>query len=49
TNKPVNGNNKGSMLLIWRPYIKPRKVISTVDRDELMNIGNQILNEWKIA
>ncbi|MEQ5201573.1 phage N-6-adenine-methyltransferase [Providencia rettgeri] len=49
TNKPVNGNNKGSMLLIWRPYIKPRKIISTVDRDELMNIGNQILNEWKIA
>lgn len=49
TNKPVNGNNKGSMLLIWRPYIKPRKIISAVDRDELMNIGNQILNEWKIA
>ncbi|GLX62397.1 phage N-6-adenine-methyltransferase [Proteus vulgaris] len=49
TNKPVNGNNKGSMLLIWRPYIKPRKIINTVDRDELINIGNRILNEWKIA
>lgn len=37
------------MLLIWRPYIKPRKIINTVDRDELINIGNKILNEWKIA
>ncbi len=49
TDKTKNGNNKGSMLLIWRPYIKPRKIINTVDRDELINIGNQILNEWKIA
>lgn len=34
---------------IDRFNINPRKIISTVDRDELMNIGNQILNEWKIA
>lgn len=34
---------------IDRFNIKQRKIISTVDRDELMNIGNQILNEWKIA
>ena len=25
------------------------KIINTVDRDELINIGNKILNEWKIA
>ncbi len=49
TDKTKNGNTKGSMLLIWRPYIKPRKIINTVDRDELINIGNKILNEWKIA
>lgn len=28
---------------------KQIKRINTVDRDELINIGNQILNEWKIA
>ncbi|MEY0709343.1 phage N-6-adenine-methyltransferase [Providencia huaxiensis] len=49
TDKTKNGNTKGSMLLIWRPYINPRKIINTINRDELMNIGNQILNEWKIA
>ncbi|HFT1678526.1 TPA: DNA N-6-adenine-methyltransferase, partial [Providencia stuartii] len=49
TKKSVNGNNKGSMLLIWRPYITPRRIINTVNRNYLLNIGNQILNEWKIA
>lgn len=34
---------------IDRFNIKPRKIINTVDRDELINIGNKILNEWKIA
>uniref|UniRef100_UPI001C5D55FB phage N-6-adenine-methyltransferase n=1 Tax=Proteus terrae TaxID=1574161 RepID=UPI001C5D55FB len=49
TKKPVNGNNKGSMFLIWHPYISPRRVINTVNRNYLLNVGNQILNEWKIA
>ncbi|WP_241776292.1 phage N-6-adenine-methyltransferase [Providencia stuartii] len=49
TKKPVSGNNKGSMFLIWRPYITPRRIINTVNRNYLLNIGNKILNEWKIA
>lgn len=36
TQKPVNGNNKGSVLLIWRAYCKTPCVMSLVDRDELM-------------
>ncbi|HCM64696.1 MAG TPA: adenine methyltransferase, partial [Morganella sp. (in: Bacteria)] len=43
TNKPVNGNNKGSMLLIWRPFTNPRQIITTVNRDDLMNIGSRLL------
>lgn len=43
TNKPVNGNNKGSMLLIWRPFTHPRRTITTVNRDDLMDIGNRLL------
>ena len=43
TNKPVNGNNKGSMLLIWRPFTQPRRIITTVNRDDLMDIGNRLL------
>ncbi|MDM3576281.1 DNA N-6-adenine-methyltransferase [Proteus mirabilis] len=49
TKKPVSGNNKGSMFLIWRPYVTPRRIINTVNRNYLLNIGNKILNEWKIA
>ena len=36
TQKPVNGNNKGSVLLIWRAYCKTPCVMSLVDRDDLM-------------
>ena len=36
TKKPVNGNNKGSVLLIWRAYCKTPCVMSLVDRDDLM-------------
>ncbi|ENA3449175.1 hypothetical protein ABGN35_004665, partial [Yersinia enterocolitica] len=35
TGKPINGNNKGSLLFIWRPFIKPRCIFTTVKRDEL--------------
>ncbi|MCC8366562.1 phage N-6-adenine-methyltransferase [Xenorhabdus sp. PB61.4] len=45
TQKTVNGNNKGSLLLIWRPFIKPRKTITTVNRDYLINVGNELLRK----
>jgi phage N-6-adenine-methyltransferase len=32
-------NPKGSMLFIWRPFIKPRCQFTTVGRDDLMRIG----------
>ncbi|WP_244182549.1 phage N-6-adenine-methyltransferase [Xenorhabdus beddingii] len=41
TQKPVNGNNKGSLLLIWNPFTNPRRIITTVDRDYLISIGNE--------
>ncbi|WP_083195577.1 phage N-6-adenine-methyltransferase [Photorhabdus australis] len=45
--KPVNGNNKGSLLLIWRPFIKSRCIFTTVDKDELMSTGSKTLKEIK--
>ncbi|CDG95441.1 putative methyltransferase [Xenorhabdus bovienii str. puntauvense] len=41
-----NGSNpKGSMLLIWRPFITPRKTITTIDKEYLFDIGNEQLRE----
>ncbi|MDE9519985.1 phage N-6-adenine-methyltransferase, partial [Xenorhabdus bovienii] len=40
-----NSNTKGSMLLIWRPFITPRKTITTVDKDYLFDIGNEQLRK----
>lgn len=37
TQEPQNGNNKGSMLLIWNPLHSGRTSFSVVERDELMN------------
>lgn len=37
TQKPVNGNNKGSVLFIWRAYCKSH-CVSLVERDELMGV-----------
>lgn len=48
-NKKKDGNTKGSVLFIWRPFIKPRNITNYVDRDELMSIGNKIINKTKIA
>ncbi|MEQ1977192.1 phage N-6-adenine-methyltransferase [Xenorhabdus sp. SGI240] len=45
TQKPVNGNNKGSLLLIWRPFTNSRRIITTVERDYLINIGNEQLRK----
>ena len=49
TGKPINGNNKGSLLFIWRPFIKPRCMFTTVKRDELKAIGQEILTGSKAA
>lgn len=43
TGKPVSGNNKGSMLIIWRPYPRTHCHFATVDRDELMAFGAKLL------
>lgn len=43
TGKPVNGNNKGSMLIIWHPYPRTHCQYSDIDRDVLMNFGAKLL------
>ncbi len=45
TQKPVSGNNKGSLLLIWKPFTNPRRIITTVDRDYLISVGNEQLRK----
>ncbi|MDC9582792.1 phage N-6-adenine-methyltransferase [Xenorhabdus sp. PR6a] len=40
-----NGNTKGSMLLIWRPFTASRKLITTVDKEHLFDIGNHQLRK----
>lgn len=49
TGKPVSGNNKGSMLLIWNRHRPRVKQFGTVERDVLMRYGAQFLNEWSAA
>lgn len=39
----VNGNNKGSMLLIWNPMRRGACLTSYVDRNELIEAGRKIL------
>ncbi|ELU6738303.1 phage N-6-adenine-methyltransferase, partial [Escherichia coli] len=36
------GNSKGSMLLIWRPFISPRRMFTTVSKAALMAIGQGV-------
>ncbi|WP_130834291.1 phage N-6-adenine-methyltransferase [[Erwinia] mediterraneensis] len=43
TGKPVNGNNKGSMLLIWNPFVSDFGLTGFVPRDTLMAIGRKLL------
>lgn len=43
TGKPVSGNNKGSMLIIWHPYPRTHCHFSTVERDALMNFGARLI------
>ncbi|MEI7410081.1 phage N-6-adenine-methyltransferase [Pectobacterium aroidearum] len=41
TGKPVNGNTKGSMLIIWHPWPRTHLQFSTVERDKLMEFGRK--------
>ena len=41
--KPVGGNNKGSLFLIWHPFAKGKLVVSHVDRDSLIAAGLKML------
>jgi phage N-6-adenine-methyltransferase len=43
TGKPVGGNNKGSMFLIWHPFAKGDLVVKHVDRDHLIAAGKNWL------
>lgn len=49
TGKPVSGNNKGSMLIIWRPYPRTHCHFATVERDELMAFGAKLLASREAA
>lgn len=49
TGKPVSGNNKGSILIIWRPYPRTHCHFATVDRDELMAFGAKLLARREVA
>ncbi|WP_313889956.1 phage N-6-adenine-methyltransferase [Enterobacter roggenkampii] len=49
TGKPVSGNNKGSMLIIWRPYPRTHCHFATMDRDELMAFGAKLLARREAA
>jgi len=49
TGKPVSGNNKGSLLLIWKPYPRTHCEFTTVDRDTLMAYGNSRLARREAA
>lgn len=49
TGKPVSGNNKGSLLIIWKPYPRTHCEFTTVDRDTLMAHGNSRLARREAA
>nr|WP_273968101.1 phage N-6-adenine-methyltransferase [Enterobacter cancerogenus] len=49
TGKPVSGNNKGSMLIIWRPNPRTHCHFATVDRDDLMAFGAKLLARREAA
>ncbi len=49
TGKPVSGNNKGSLLIIWKPYPRTHCEFTTVERDTLMTYGNSRLARREAA
>jgi phage N-6-adenine-methyltransferase len=42
TGKEQKGNSKGSMFLIWRPFIAPRRMFTTIPKQSLMVMGNRV-------
>lgn len=49
TGKPVSGNSKGSILIIWRPYPRTHCEFTTVDRDIPMEFGTRMLSKREAA
>ena len=47
--KPVSGNNKGSMLIIWHPYPRTHCQFTTVERDALLNFGARLIAKREAA
>ena len=47
--KPVSGNPKGSMLIIWHPWPRTHCQFSTVKRDDLMRFGTQRIEKRNAA
>lgn len=43
TDKPVSGNNKGSMFLIWHPFGRTSVQHSHIERDEMLAKGHEML------
>ncbi|XEH50486.1 phage N-6-adenine-methyltransferase [Edwardsiella tarda] len=42
TGSEQKGNSKGSMLLIWRPFTTPRRMITTISKSTLEAIGRPV-------
>lgn len=49
TGKPVSGNSKGSILIIWRPYPRTHCEFTTVERDVLVEFGTKLLARREAA
>ncbi|MBV6817537.1 phage N-6-adenine-methyltransferase [Rahnella sp. PD12R] len=43
TGKPVSGNNKGQMLIIWHPWPRTHCEMKTIDRDALLSFGARLM------
>ena len=43
TGKPVSGNNKGQMLIIWHPWPRTHCEMKTIDRDALLSFGARLI------
>lgn len=49
TGKPISGNPKGSIFIIWNPHYPTAGHTGYVDRDALMNMGRQYLVQQEVA
>lgn len=47
--KPVSGNPKGSMLIIWHPWPRTHCQFTTVERGTLMNFGAKLIAKREAA